>query len=257
MVHLAKIFIYPIKSLDGIALDEVAVSSGGSLQGDRCFAFFDAAGKYVNGKRNSKIYQLRATFDRDLRSVALSPTDGEPATFSLEGDLQPLEAWASAYFGFPVFVRRNDAIGFPDDEVAYGPTIVGEATLNTLCTWFPQISPDEMTRRFRPNLIAAETEPFWEDGLFAEEGNVRRFRIGDVAFEGVNPCQRCIVVTKDPQTGAAYPHFQKVFTKRRWRSLPPHAIADRFNHFYRLATNTRIPVSEAGKILRVGDEAIL
>jgi hypothetical protein len=39
--------------------------------------------------------------------------------------------------------------------------------------------------------------------------------------------------------------------------LPPWAELDHFNHFYRFATNTSIPLSEQGKVLRVGDVVCL
>jgi MOSC domain-containing protein len=39
----------------------------------------------------------------------------------------------------------------------------------------------------------------------------------------------------------------------RKQMLPEWTDAKRFNHYYRFAVNTSIPVSEAGKKLRVGD----
>ena len=41
MANLSKILVFPIKSLDPITLDEVAITSGGALTGDREFAIFD------------------------------------------------------------------------------------------------------------------------------------------------------------------------------------------------------------------------
>jgi uncharacterized protein len=97
--------------------------------------------------------------------------------------------------------------------------------------------------------------PFWEDQLFAEsEATVVRFKIGDVAFEGSNPCARCPVPSRDSFTGiAADAGFQKRFSELRRANLPPWSPAERFDHFYRLAVNTRVPSTEQGKLLRVGD----
>jgi len=39
----------------------------------------------------------------------------------------------------------------------------------------------------------------------------------------------------------------------RERTLPRWSNAARFDHYYRFAVNTSIPLSEAGKILQVGD----
>lgn len=98
---------------------------------------------------------------------------------------------------------------------------------------------------------------FWEDRLFADsDASVVRFKIGDVAFEGSNPCARCPVPSRDSFTGSADPTFQKRFSEKRQAKLPAWAPVGRFDHFYRLATNTRVPSTECGKLLRVGDALI-
>ena len=70
----------------------------------------------------------------------------------------------------------------------------------------------------------------------------------------MNPCQRCVVPPRDPETGEGWPDFAQTFRARREETLPDWADRTRFNHFYRLAVNTRAPQSEAGKRVRVGDE---
>jgi hypothetical protein len=44
-----------------------------------------------------------------------------------------------------------------------------------------------------------------------------------------------------------------VFAEKRREALPAWAEPGRFDHYYRLAVNTRIPESEAGKVLKIGD----
>jgi len=81
-----------------------------------------------------------------------------------------------------------------------------------------------------------------------------RFRIGDCLFDGNNPCQRCVVPPRDPFTGINNPEFAKIFARKRQETLPSWAEKSRFNHFYRLSVNTKVPDGEAGKVIRVGDE---
>jgi uncharacterized protein len=70
----------------------------------------------------------------------------------------------------------------------------------------------------------------------------------------VNPCARCAVPSRHPDTGKIEdPAFAKNFAERRRESLPGWARASRFDHFYRLAVNTRIPVAQAGLTIAVGD----
>jgi hypothetical protein len=78
--------------------------------------------------------------------------------------------------------------------------------------------------------------------------------VGDVDFFGVNPCQRCIVPTRDSYSGEAYPSFQKIFATQRQATLPNWVASLPFNHFYRLSVNTQLPISSAGKILQIGDK---
>lgn len=76
-------------------------------------------------------------------------------------------------------------------------------------------------------------------------------------FLAHNPCQRCIVPSRDPDTGEVIQGFQKTFAELRKSQLPEWADVRRFNHFYRFAVNTSIPPTEAGKRLRVGDALVV
>lgn len=47
---VSQILIYPVKSLDGIAVDQATVSVSGGLKGDREFALINAEGQFLNDK---------------------------------------------------------------------------------------------------------------------------------------------------------------------------------------------------------------
>ena len=85
---LARIAIFPIKSLDGIELTHTAISAGGALKHDREYAIVDGQGRFVNGKRHPLIHQLRAQFDLDQSTVAIgTPDHPKLAEFELgDGD---------------------------------------------------------------------------------------------------------------------------------------------------------------------------
>jgi uncharacterized protein YcbX len=256
MAKLSKILIFPVKSLDPIALNEVEISAGGALKGDREFAMFDKDGKYINAKRNPKIHLIRAKYELGDRLVHLQiQNQQEVFTFHLDRDRSLLTDWLSGFFEQPVELRQNVSNGFPDDPEAWGATVVSEATLATVQSWYtnPQISLEQIRDRFRTNLEISDTKPFWEDHLFAKVGETVPFKIGEVQFLGTNPCQRCPVPTRDTFNGEVYPEFQKIFTRQRELTLPANIERSRFNHFYRLALNTRIPLTEAGKVLKIGD----
>jgi uncharacterized protein YcbX len=277
--RLLNIRLHPIKALDPLHVMEARIGPIGGLELDRVWALYSADGRWVNGKRTAAIHLIRAAYAADIRSVTLTvPGDRRqiPAmTFAFPDDTEGAAEWFSMYFEQAIQVRYTRE-GFPDDGLASGPTIVSTASLAAVCEWFPGMALDEARRRFRTTLeIDADGGPqarhtnghartpemlpaFWEDQLFADsESSVVRFKIGDVALEGSNPCARCPVPARDSQTGANDDGFQKRFIDLRRAQLPPWAPAERFDHFYRLAINTRIPSTECGKLLRVGDALVL
>jgi uncharacterized protein len=257
---LTQIVIYPIKSLDGKIVDRAKISPGGALEFDRRWAIVDERGNIVNAKRTAKIQQLRSEYDlassepeQRLLIRLHIVGDANTYTFCLTTELAELARWLSEFFGFPVGLLENAVTGFPDDLDAYGPTIVSTATLETICDWFPDLDLAEVRRRFRTNLELSGVPAFWEDRLFGAPGEVLDFQLGDVRFHGINPCQRCIVPTRNSLTGSVSFKFQQIFTEQRQRTFPAEVNKLRFNHFYRLAVNTQIPLGEAGKFLNTGD----
>lgn len=223
--RLARLVIYPCKSLDGVGVEQATVLRGAGLAGDREYCLVDEQGRWVNGKRTPRVHQIR---------LPPGPLD---------------EEWLSAQLGMTVRLQRDTAGGFPDDDNATGPTLVSTASLREVGSWFGLDDLDEVRRRFRSNLEIDGVPAFWEDQLAG-----RSFLLGDVVIDGVNPCARCVVPSRDPLTGEVpEPDFARLFAQHRERTLPAWSDRRFFDHFYRLALNTRVPESEAGKVVRVGD----
>ena len=256
--YVAKLFLYPIKSLDRVNCDRVTVLESGALKGDRTWAFFDAKDKFVNAKRYQQIHALRSEFNLETSDLKLQ-VDGrqERVTFNLIEDQENICTWLENYFDFPLSIQQNLEMGFPDDTASSGATIISTATLEVIASWYPGLQVEDIRRRFRANIEIGGVPAFWEDRLFTDSKQTIKFQVGDVEFIGVNPCQRCIVVTRDPQTGKPYPEFQKTFIEQRKKTLPEWTERSQFNHFFRLAVNTRLSATEAGKTIQVGDTVIL
>ena len=265
---LANIRLHPIKSLDPVSVSESSISSSGGLTLDRAWALYSVDGKWVNGKRTPAVHLIRATYAPDLSSVTLAvPADTRkipPRTFRFPDEYESAAEWFSVFFEQQIIVRYSPG-GFPDDPIANGPTIVSTASLQAVADWFslsperfPSINVESARQRFRASLEVNGVPAFWEDRLFGEdERSVVRFTIGQLRLEGSNPCARCPVPPRDPWTGANLDGFQKHFTQQREATLPPWSPRSRFDHFYRLSTNTRVASTEAGKVIRVGDPLIL
>jgi uncharacterized protein len=268
---LSQIRLYPIKSLDPVSVPQSTISPSGGLTFDRAWALFSVDGKWVNAKRTAAVQLIRADYSADLTSVTLSvPNDSRnipTRTFAFPHAYDDAAEWFSVFFDQQIIVRYSPE-GFPDDPIANGPTLVSTASLKAVCDWFPGLTLEEVRLRFRTSLEidlapsdSAQVKilpPFWEDQLFSSnERNVVRFQIGSVNFEGSNPCARCPVPARDSHTGQSRNGFQKHFVLQRQESLPAWSPAGRFDHFYRLSTNTRVPSTESGKLLRLGDPVLL
>lgn len=254
MPRIARLRLYPIKSLDPVEVSQVTITAGGSLQHDRAFRLVDDQGRVINGKRTAQVHRIRAKFSADCQQLILSSDqDPNPTLFDLNQDRSALQDWFSAYFGMRVYCQENREIGFPDDLTSPGPTVISVATLQTTAAWFPDLCVDQMRGRLRMNLELEQVPAFWEDTLFGDPADRVRFLIGSVELYGINPCARCIVPTRDPFTGEQLKGFQRDFISQRRQTLPPEVDRSRFDHFYRLGLNTRIPPSQAHKMIRVGD----
>jgi uncharacterized protein YcbX len=250
--------VFPIKSFDGVAVEAAELTARGGLRNDRRFALFDAEGAIVNGKREGRLHALRVAYDESLSEVTLSNGPaGEPRSFRLDRENTALAAWLGNALGRDIRLHRDDDGGFPDDALAPGPTIVSTATLATVASWFPGLDVDSVRRRLRTNIEIDGVPPFWEDALYCGPGESVGFRIGSVDFEGTNPCQRCVVPSRDPDTGEPLAAFAKRVAEKRAATLPPWAQRTRFDHYYRLAVNTRALPLQAGRAVHVGEAVTL
>ncbi|RMG34757.1 MAG: MOSC domain-containing protein [Planctomycetota bacterium] len=199
---------------------------------------------------------------RESQSAAATPASQADAAawerFALSANNAALKQWLSEALHRPVELVENPAAGFPDDENFNGPTVISTETLQAITEWFPDLSLDEVRRRFRANLEVAGAEvPFWEDRLYGPVGAVIPFRIGGVRFGGCNPCRRCVVPTRDSRSGRADADFIERFRQMRAATLPPWAERSRFDHHYRLAVNTIVLDAGSTGVIAVGDPVVL
>lgn len=245
--RLARISIFPVKSLDSNEPQKVEITPAGPIEGDRRYAIVDEDGEYVNGKRTQEIHRIRAEYNSG--HVTLSEHGGdERHEFALENNREELVDWLTDYFGYPVELVHDEA-GLPDDTTNTGPTVISTATIEAVASWF-DLSTESVRRRFRANLEIEGVPAFWEDNLFTDHSRVVEFSIGNVTLAGVNPCQRCVVPSRNPDTGEELEGFRQRFIEKRQETLPEWTDSGRFDHPFRLMVNTRV---ENGGEISVGD----
>ena len=283
MPRIAELVAYPMKSLDGVAVEHAELGPNGAFVGDRSYALVEAgvdphaasvggSGGYVNGKSEPAIHRLRANYtlagpadatptavtltrpEREADEPARSGVDTDERSFVLPDDRDALETWVGEYLGYDVDLVRESEGGLPDDRTAAGPTVISEATLETIASWFEGIADAaEMRRRLRPNIVLNDCPAFWEDRLFADHGERVRVTVGATELFGVNPCQRCVVPSRNPDTAEEIDGFRETFIRNRRETLPEWTASDRYDHDFRVMVNTVVPEERWGSNVAVGD----
>jgi uncharacterized protein YcbX len=269
---LTHIAVHPVKALDAAEPDRVGITPGGGLEGDRAYALYDGEG-YINGRRTAAVHPVEASFDLDAGTVRLSAPDRPTRRFDLEADRDALAAWLGDHLGTEPELRGGPS-GEQSDRAIYGdgsqtgPTLVSAATLRELASWYDGIGPEGMRRRLRANLVVGGVEAFWEERLLGsleravyadggangQAGGFPRVRIGDVVLEGVEPIPRCVVPTRDPDTGEEYSGFRETFIQGRRETLPSWTDEETLaGNLYSATVGTRIPEGEREGALAVGD----
>lgn len=256
--ELSRIVIYPIKSLPGAVVPEARVLPSGALDWDRRLAIEDSAGELLTAKRTTELHRFRVSYRLDVPSIQISGDGGGARTFHLTDELDALSDYLTCALGTEARVIENRETGFPDDEESNGPTVISHATLKRVRGLFQGLQLEEIRRRFRTNLEVNGVPEFWEDRLYGDDDVPIPFQVGSVCFGGTNPCARCVVPTRVPDTGVETPMFARLFTMFREETLPSWAARRRFTHFYRLATNTILIGTGSGDgMIRVGDPVAL
>jgi uncharacterized protein YcbX len=268
-MHLAGLWIYPVKSLRGCAVVAAAVDELG-LVGDRRFLVVDATGRFLTQRTVPALALIETALDSaelTLRAAGRTelrvPRQAAPAAplrtvsiWSSEG-LQAEDCgdtaadWLTSCLGQPArLVRvgsrfdrpmRKPGKSRPEDRVAftdaYPLLAVGEASLHALNDRLVTRGEEPVTMdRFRPNLILAGGAPHAEDTW-------QRFRVGDVVFRAGGDCARCVVTTTDQATGQRGP--EPLRTLAEYRRDPADAGRITFGQ-------NLIHESKSGQ-LRVGD----
>nr|WP_252729232.1 MOSC domain-containing protein [Aliiglaciecola lipolytica] len=102
-------------------------------------------------------------------------------------------------------VKNSDSeVSFAD---GYPFLVISQQSLNDLNS---RLATPVTMSQFRPNLVIDNCAPF-------EEDNWKKIRIGEVEFEIMKSCSRCIFTTVDPITGEKNPQLEPLSTLQKYR----------------------------------------
>lgn len=221
---LSAINVYPVKGLQGIALEASRCTDRG-LEHDRRWMVVDEDGGFLSQRempRMATIWTeiegdklLLAAADHREIDVPLEPDYGERMRVRVwNSDCDAIapsaeaDAWLSTVLDrfcrlvyMPDSTRRESPerylgagrlVGFAD---AFAYLLAGESSLADLnARLIAKQHPPLPMNRFRPNLVVSGAAPWAEDGW----GEIR---VGEATLQTARPCGRCQVTTTDQSTG--------------------------------------------------------
>jgi uncharacterized protein YcbX len=250
MAHVAGLRVYPVKGLDGEPVETAALRENGTLAGDRAFALTDGDGT-VNAKDFPALHEFETSYDPSAGTLSATAPGGETRTFDLDLERDAAGDWFSEHLDADLALERDDRGGFVD-RPSMGPSVVSTATLETVASWFDDLTAESVRRRLRANVEVDGVPAFWEDRFVGEDAPA--FETGGVEFAGVTPCNRCVVPTRDPATGDPLPEFRETFLREREASFPEWADWDAFDHYYAVMILAAVRDAPADPVLSVGDD---
>jgi uncharacterized protein YcbX len=220
MLHVSQLFIYPIKSLGGIAVTHANVTPTG-LEHDRRWMLVDEQNQFLSQRTLPQLAHFKLQLLPNGLQVLHVPTQAsivipyQPQTQAYAevhiwddvctGQFVSAEAdaWFSAHSGIscrlvymPDSTRRQVDLRYaPEGQItsfsdAYPILLISQESLDDLNNRLAEPLP---MNRFRPNIVCKGEQPYIEDRL-------SDFTINGIHFNGVKLCSRCTMTGVNQDT---------------------------------------------------------
>lgn len=263
MFKISQLFIYPIKSMGGIALEEAVLTDRG-FKHDRQWMLIDANSVFITQRKYPQMALLQVTLEdenllvthkisNERVRIPFIPAIKKATQATIWDDIVTVQyvseeanSWFSAFLGIkcslvymPVESERkvSQEYAIHQDQTnlsdGFPLLIIGQSSLDDLNTRLDKPLP---INRFRPNIVFTGGAPYQED-LW------KKFSISQTRFYGVKPCARCPIPTINQETGSSGKEPLKTLATYRMKN----------NHIY-FGQNL---LFEGNGTLRIGDEIIL
>ena len=224
MLQVSGLFIYPIKSLGGIAVDSALLTDRG-FEHDRRWMLIDKDNRFLTQRvlPGMALLQVKLTatglqvyhknHPAESIDIPFITTSSAPVEVVVWDDscraqhVDPrLDAWFSRMLSVdcrlvympdhshrPVDTRYATHGEITSLSDGFPVLMIGQASLDDLNGRLAQPLP---MNRFRPNIVFSGGHPYEEDEL-------AHFTIGNTDFYAVKPCARCVMTTIDQDKALA------------------------------------------------------
>lgn len=269
---VTALYVYPVKSMKGIALDRATLTSRGLLH-DRIWMVVGPDGRFVTQRNQPRLGLVHTHLEE--RGVTLEmnghgritlpyeAVEGDRIETQVWGDVcetvdqgPEVSEWLTGALASPVTLRVvRMAPGFtrPQNQPErYGADTVTHFADSAPFLLASEDSLGELNRvlaaqghapvpmnRFRPNIAVSGLEPFAEHRVKDLTGSGWRLRPAD-------PCERCLVTTIDQETALRDTSREPYLTLRRINPAPGPKPGPAFGQ------NTILEQGE-GRTIAVGD----
>ena len=259
--HVTDLYIYPVKSMGGIRLEQSHCEQRG-LQYDRRWMLVDRQGRFVSQREHSLMSRIKISITASGFKLSYEGADHEiPRSLSV-GPLSKVAVWddicqaiiydsdTNHWLSELLHLDVRLAYQADEDTRTVDPGYARNGELTSLSDGYPylfvgqpaldllneQLTHPVAVDRFRPNVVFAGGAPH-------EEDRWSDFTIGGARFYGAKPCSRCQVITIDQQSG--------VVGKEPLKTLAGYR---NFDHKIKFGMN--VLCAQEG-VIKVGDEIIL
>lgn len=285
-VRVKKLIIYPIKSLQGIEVNEMEITATGSKYGifhDRSFVLLSEGNNLVSQRTKPKLslinvslkeheILLKAPGMKPLNLDARPPYNFDPnklITFKIwKDETQGVEYSAEASQWFSSFlntnvrlVRFHSGLEQRPTLIEAGNTIEGDHDSKIV---YQDASPyllvnndsvADLNRRLaksdRVSYVNFRPNILIENAPAYSEDKLNRFRLGCVSFKNVKLCTRCTLTTVIPEKGVKHAKLEPLRTLKKYR------IYQDLKHLYEEEPIFGINITTStGGLLRIKDPLI-
>ena len=222
-ITVTGLFVYPIKSCKGIAIERGEVMATG-FKHDRAWMVVDAEGKFLSQRKYPRMALIYTGIDEAVKRLSVW-ADGIEERLSicweeLTGEMVDVEVWGDACKAYDAgdeaakwfsdflggdfrlvykvqsvkrktdldYSAEGEEVGFAD---AFQFLITSETSLEDLNERLDEAVPME---RFRTNIVVSGGEAYEEDVWLD-------ILVGGLRMKVVKPCARCKITAVDHETG--------------------------------------------------------
>lgn len=260
MATLSRLFIHPVKSMRGIGLTHALADSSG-LSFDRIFMVTEADGTFITARQFPQMVRFLPSPLTD--GLHLTAPDGSSAVVRFNDfapQSEPTEVWGNHFTArvapehinqwLSVFFARDVQLRWVGPQTTRRVKRYEDVPLS-FADGFPFLLTNEASLRdlqnrcpasvqmeqFRPNLVVTGASA-WEEDTW------KVIRIGDVVFDVVKPCSRCVFTTVSPERGQKHPTGEPLATLARFRTAQDNGDVDFGQNL----------IARNSGVVRVGDE---